>query len=380
MLRKTSGRAGLTVVAGLLLAVATGCTTPGLNQGRSAFYQRDLESARDAMAEAPGRPGNLVLFLMERGMVKHVSGRYADASVDWNDAAAAIEALDYYSVSRGTASLVINERTKAFRGAPYEQALLHAFNAKNYFARQDWDGAAVEARILVDRLSELNGFPDDPYSRYVAATAFALIGSHDSAAIEFAKADALTDHLTIDHRTGAISAGTNVPPATARSELVCFISLGGAPSESGRARGAGRWGPHPYVDIEINGKLAGRSHTLSRTTELLRETDARLAGLRTAKTVGRIVVKEGIAYTIWRENPLLGELTRLVLYLAEIPDTRRWETLPLHLQVARVPCPPGVSEFTAVFRDSGGREVARHQVTHPLTRRGQTAVSFLREL
>jgi len=360
----------------LLAAVTAGCASSGLNQGRAAVYRRDPIAAVHAMEEDDSRLGNRVLFLMERGMAHQLAGQYSKSSRDWNDAATLIEELDYYSVSRGAASFVISDRTHAFRGAHYEQALLHAFNAKNYFAREHWDGAAVEARILVEKLEELNGFPDEPYSRYVAATAFQLIGSHDSAAIEYTQVGELREDLVIDPRTGRFD--DMDPPGGA--ELICFIGLGGAPAETGVPRGYGRWGPAPYVEIEVDGQIAGRSRMLSRTTDLLRDTDSRLAALRTAKTVSRIIVKESIAYSIWRENPVLGELVRLALYVAEVPDTRRWETLPLYLQVARVPFPPEATEFTVIFRDTGGRELARRHVTAPIARRGPVAVSFLREI
>jgi hypothetical protein len=105
-----------------------------------------------------------------------------------------------------------------------------------------------------------------------------------------------------------------------------------------------------------------------------------MAALKTAKTVGRIVVKEVIAGSVAKQDSLLGQLLRLALYAAEVPDTRRWETLPLSLQVGRVPCPPDLTHYTLVFRDGAGRTIHARTVAAPLARRDRTFVSFAREL
>ena len=67
-------------------------------------------------------------------------------------------------------------------------------------------------------------------------------------------------------------------------------------------------------------------------------------------------------------------------YALEMPDTRRWETLPLWLQVARVPCPPDLSAFDVVYRGKGGNVVTRQTIERPLARKGDVFVSFCRGL
>jgi len=334
-------------------------------------------AASTALGEIPDRHNDKVLLLMERGMAKQTAGDYSGSAEDWEEATALMEQLDYYSLSRGAASFIVNDRTIAFRGAPYERALLHAYAAITYFAMSAWDDAAVEARILVDGLADLDGFPDDPFSRYVAGFAFEMIRNRDSASIEYQAASDLIPHLAIDKTTGGIGQPSLTDADGKQTELVCFIGIGRAPGNGGYG-GNRRWGTAPYAEILCDGRHLGRSHTLSTTGQLRDATEKRLAVLKAAKTATRIVMKEAIADAVEEENTFLGEALRLLLFAMEMPDTRRWETLPMFLEVARVPCPADMKQFTAIVKDVSGRVLTTRTVSSPITHRNGTFVSFLR--
>ena len=49
-----------------------------------------------------------------------------------------------------------------------------------------WDDAAVEGRNIIQHLSDRKGFPDDPFSRYIAGLSLELIGDHSNAALQMA--------------------------------------------------------------------------------------------------------------------------------------------------------------------------------------------------
>ena len=78
------------------------------------------------------------------------SGQYEKSARDYIAAADELERLETYSVSKGTATWVVNDTVQDFRGTPYERTLLHAFTAKDHLAMANWDDAAVEARDVVD--------------------------------------------------------------------------------------------------------------------------------------------------------------------------------------------------------------------------------------
>lgn len=370
----------LVVAAGCL----SGCASTQLRSARKDFYAGNMANATATLSETPTEDTDRVLLLMERGMVKQAAGSYKASASDWVDAVETIDELDKVSVSRQAASFVTSDRVKTFRGLPYERTLLHAFSALNYFALAMWDDAAVEARNIIERMENLKGFPDDAYSRYLAAFSLEMIGNADGARRQYEAADGLTKTLAIGS-TGRIEPSKS-GKATAKThrrsdgvaELVCFISMGRGPDGYGHTRTRGRWGLTPYVEIMHDGKRLGRSYPLADTASLYAATEAKLAAIRAAKDVTRVVLKESIASSVADDSPALGILLWIAFFAFEGQPERRWETLPLSLQVARVPCPDDLRKVTLVYHGRNGVVEERQVYSAPLTRRRKTFVTFAR--
>ncbi len=373
------------LASGLLALSLAGCAAPGIGQARRQFYAGRLPEAVASLDDMENTGKDLVLALMERGMIHHAGGDHASAINDWLDAIARIQELDYVRLSEKTTSMVINDRTETYTGRPYERALLHAFTAKSYFALGQWREAAVEARLIADGFENLNGFPDDAYTRYIAGLAFELIRDSNGSRIEYGHADRLTPLLRIDPASGSI-APTSAPPAsiaagTGGSELICLITIGRTPTYPAQAQAMHNtnWGLNPYAEIIHDGNVIGRSYTLDTTGNLAARTERRLAAIKVAKTVTRVVVKESIANAVADNNPLLGEVLRLLLFALEMPDTRQWETLPHWLQVARVQCPPALGTVEVVYKNASGRTLRRTPVpASAFVRSGDKTIAILR--
>lgn len=347
-----------------------------LDSGRREFYVGNLERAAAELAEEPLGETDRVLFLMERGMVHHGRKDYAASTKDWLEALALIEKLDYYSVSRGSASMVINDQVQTYRGPPYERMLLHAFTAKNYLAQAMWDDAAVEARRLIREFERLDGYPDDAYCHYLAGFCLELIDDMEGAAFQYRAAAKLLPSVPLDRRTGRIAVTNEAPTA----ELVCFVGIGRTVAGGQMPGSNSQWGTAPYAEIYVGQRYLGRSYSFANTAGLYHATQARLAAIKTAKTAARVVIKDATARAVAEKNEALGQLVWLLLFAAEKPDTRNWETLPLWLQVARVPCPADLQEIRVVFRGRGGRVVRERPITSPLVRRRNCFVSFCRDV
>ena len=176
-LRRPREPVGFAILLSLVVFACGGCATSPLKTARQDFYRGDYRKAAALLEADSSNQQDRVMVLMERGMVQQARGDYAGSIQDWRDAAQQAEQLDYYSLSRGTASYVVNDQVLAFRGAPYERTLLHAFAAKSYMAMGMWDDAAVEARNIIYRLEHLYGFPDDPYSHYLAGVCLEMVNA-----------------------------------------------------------------------------------------------------------------------------------------------------------------------------------------------------------
>ena len=373
------------LAAAIGLTVAGGCATSQLNSARHQFYLGRPEEAAQHLAEVDPSGKDEVLIRMERGLSRQAAGDYEASSEDLLRAIDRLEELETYSLSKGGATWVVNDTMQDFRGKPYERTLLHAFAALNFLALGQWDDAAVEARRLQETVTpERRGdYPDEPFSRYLAAVCFELIGDYESAAFHYRRLRELAPELNIDPRTGRFDA-TPDADTTANHELICFVLLGrGAQgSQVFSPALAGRIEAPLYAEIQAAGQVLGRSRTLTDTWHLAAVTEAEEAARKAAKTAARIAAKEAVAQSLaHNDQDQLAEIVRLVLIgLLEQPDLRGWQTLPRWLQVARVPCPPDLYQFDVVLRNRVGQEIARHHISHPLQRQGNTFLSFFRDL
>lgn len=375
-----AGALALTTLLGALL-LGSGCATSQLDAARGAYFNGDYARAEAALTNMPAGDTDKVLLLMERGMIRQARGNYEGSVRDWGRASDVAEQLDYLSLSRETASFAVNDTLLPFLGAPYERVLMHAHSAKSYMAMNLWDDAAVEGRRVIRYLQDRDGFPDDPYSRYVTGLALELQGDGEGARFQYDQAAKLLSAVALEPDTGRLApAGpaAEAPRERGATELICFVAIGRIPSFF--APGSD---PHdslaaPYAEIRSGGQLLGRSYPLANTGKLMAETQARVAAIKAAKTAARIVVKEAAAEALEQQNEFLGEMLRMVLFALEVQDTRHWETLPHWLEVARVPCPPDLRSYTVVFRDANGRTLEMTEVTAPLARHGRTIVSFCR--
>jgi hypothetical protein len=359
----------------LLMAVsllASGCATAHLDRARSDLFSGTPSAA---IANFPDLPGdqdlNALLFRLERASIRQTNGDHPGAVADFLACAGLVEKYDYYSLSQGAASLALTDLARTYKGMPYERVLLHTLAAHSYLAMGNVSDAGVEARNIVARLSrDLDGYPDDAYSRYLAAACLEATGDGDGAVIEYRAVSRLLDGVAIDERTGRFTGvstnGTAAVPATAPvsiHEMVCLIAIGSlGPAAADRpdrayapARpGFARWGPAPPdVEVHVNGALAGRAVLLTDVSRLYRETQRREAAMKVAKTATRVAIKEIAATQVSKRNEGLGLLLWLALFALEQEDLRRWETLPLWLVAARVPAPPACREVRLIFRQNG---------------------------
>ena len=360
--------------------MVAGCASPPLDHARRQFYGGQLAEADATLASIPADKDQ-VLCLMERGMVRHLRHDYEGSSRDWLQAAQAEDKLETQSATKAGASLVVNDTLLAFRGYPYERALLRIFNARNYLARGLWDDAAVEARNALRVLENLDGFPDDAYSRYVAALGFELSGDSEGAAFQYRAAAQLNPSLGLDAATGRFIPATGAVtsasapagpagPASRPCELVCLIDIAGT-----------AWAPTAdYAEIVCDGRSLGVSKTLAHVEQLQWASEQRTEVKRAAKTATRWAFKGALALIAEKQKSGLGSLAAMILFALEAPDTRRWETLPLRLAVARVPCPANLASFDVLFKNGAGLTLKRVTLTRPMARRDRVFFAFCRDV
>jgi len=374
----------------LCVCITAGCGTPSLRRARREFYSGQVSEAEKTLSAKEVGEKNQILLLMERGTVRQAQADYEGSTKDYIHAADLIEQRLSYSLTQGATSMVVNDNVQDFLGEPYERTLLYTMTALSHLALGRWDDVAVGARRIIGSLSSQvrKEHPDIAFCRYLAGVAFELIDDPSNAALQYRLASELLETVQIDEKTGrpsSLPAKTNISgramaPEIDSSELPCeliCILLTGRTTPGGAATARGRpFRFSPHAEIRVGDRRLGRTYALGDTHDMAL-TAQRLAAARKAiKTTTRIIMKDVAAETVGAavDSEAIGELVRLILYLMEQPDIRRWETLPGRLHVARVPCPADLKSYRIVWL--GGT----HEVTSPIVRRGNIYVSVYRIL
>ncbi|MFT5130507.1 MAG: hypothetical protein ACI8W8_004138 [Rhodothermales bacterium] len=348
-------RAILASTFAIVALLTSGCATVALDQARSSYNRGELVEAEAFLDQDTIPEKDKVLYLMERGAIRQELGQYEASSADFIAAHAELERLETYSLSKGGASLLVNDTVQEFVGVPCERSLLHVMTAWNHLALGDWDQAGVEARRLIRSLSaERRGeYPEDAFSRYLAGLCLELLNDDSNAAQQYAHAARIlaSDGINADSATGP--------------ELVILL-------QTGRM---GEQAPDPEVEIRHGEASLGYARLLTDLDQLSQTSRLLHAKSQIKKAAVRIALKEGVTQIINHNvDPLVGDLARLILIAGlERPDTRAWLALPSGFLVARVPCPTDLDEVELRLPDG-----SIHSISARIHRAGSLRIALVR--
>ena len=185
------------VVATVLVA---GCSGPmahyasvqrSLLDGQSDQAIKIMQSAK----EDYGHKSQL-LYLMDQGMVLHLTGRYAASNEVLEKAHLLIEDLYTKRLRDEAAALLVNEARQPYEGAAHEHVMVNVIKALNFAAQQQWNEALVEARRIDHRLNVLSDneegsddYHEDPFARYVIGLLYDITGDINNAYVGYRKAE-----------------------------------------------------------------------------------------------------------------------------------------------------------------------------------------------
>lgn len=142
---------------------------------------------------------SVVLRHLQAGMRALVAGNAAQAIADLEQADRLVQELRPTSVTEAVASLVVNDRSKAYIGEIYEQAYIKYYLAIGYMLLGDYEEAAVEARrlnavleandrVLRTQAKLRNRYRMDAAPRIVAGMLHELTGDVEDAFIDYEQA------------------------------------------------------------------------------------------------------------------------------------------------------------------------------------------------
>lgn len=152
------------VVLFLLLISVFGCGSMRTNKDHyveidKLVNARSFDSAATLMMAAKDAfYGNKdrVLYWLDLGLLNHYKGDFTQSNQLLEKAEFAIDELYTSSVSKGAASMLLNDNALDYSGDDYENIYLNVFKCLNYIKLNSFDEAFVEVRRINDKLTLLS--------------------------------------------------------------------------------------------------------------------------------------------------------------------------------------------------------------------------------
>ncbi len=260
------------LLCGLSLLVLSCATKDPYKDVDMAVEQNDYELGIDAIIQAQEskKPlyseNNAISLFLDKGILEHYAGRYADSSQDLQDAERMIEEAYTKSISADVASYIANDNTKEYAGEDFEDIYINVFNALNYYNDGNIEGALVEIRKLTESSGKLSllaqkyegkgpnagewvleqlanlglsinpvlpqgksvNFANSALARYLSALFYQADGNSDSARIEFEqlqRAFLTQKNIYQNPIPEAVEQARNVPEGKARLNIISFTGL-----------------------------------------------------------------------------------------------------------------------------------------------------------
>lgn len=365
-LQKTA-REYLKILAALMAVALASCAS---YQTKVEKFKDDLREHQPAAAakllapKAADEGDDQIVYLFEYATALQMAGQFKDSNKAFMRADDLTEVKDYYSLSRITGSILLNEGLVQYKGEDYEKVLINAMEAVNFLMLGDFENAMVEARRLNEKLYKYKfeakrPYEQNPFAYYLTALLFEADREWDNAYIQFKKTYELSPSLNYlkedliraarnAHRPDELEKwkqqfpNIKTPNQKNTGEIILVYQQGWGPKKM----------PHPSfpeipklfpvrsvterarIEVE-NGPTETSEVVFSVQDTAIKELDDAYAGL-IAKRVAGIAAKAVVADQMRQKNKLLGDLTWLGLNLADRADLRQWSSLPETFQVAKL--------------------------------------------
>jgi len=404
----------------LALPITAFAVIPQAQAGLFKTYSDDAQSFRSVIIppvpdsvyktiEGEEKSKDAALYLLEKARLQQSHRQYADSKKSFDDAFAILDeqnqkaTVSLSGIGSKALSLISNDSVVPYSIPAYEQVLAHVYQALNYIALNDSEGAGVEMRIAqrIQREIELahsqetekgvaNAQKDDApapteqesasydnalaglntiagkiknsyqnaYSFYMAATLWEALGERNDALVDFKKAYELQpdDHIKQDVKR--LDADVKAPAKAPTYPVVIFFEQGLIPQKVPASFAVptlnglinisyASYDPATYqspsnLSIHVDGSMLATTAPLSDIGVLAVKTLKEKVVSTMATQVARSTAKYAAQKAVGNHFGVFGQLaTNLYNTASEKPDLRAWTTLPSNAQVARLMLPVG---------------------------------------
>jgi len=161
------------------------------------YYQNNFKQAETYLLKdkrAEKRKTKLIYFL-NRGMLSHVMGNYAESNVFFEKAYVLSENLRKKEYADEALALISNPNMVDYKGEVFEIINMHYFKALNFAFQNNYQAAVVEARriniqlnALSDKYVKNNRYRNDAFAHYLNGVLYESIRDYNNAFIAYRNA------------------------------------------------------------------------------------------------------------------------------------------------------------------------------------------------
>ena len=397
------------------VACLAACTTfsDTIQSTERGLAQQQPKTALAAYEKVKPPPQDLVLYLMNKGMLLRMSGDYAESTRTLEEAKSHIQALRALSLREQALSITVNDATKSFIGEDYERVMVNNYLALNYLEGGQLEAARVEAlqvdlllREKAQKTTVVTPYAEDAFARYLTGIVYEDEREWSDAMIAYRKAYEaykkqlksfsvampetlkhdlirLADRMGLAEEAGRYREEFKIEQTLSeaelleRGEIILTVHAGLAPIKRERATTVpnpatgrilrialpqyrSRAQPFVYANLSVDSSSAKTSRVENVDAIAVKTLDAEMP-LITARAVARMAAKDTVAAAAGSGSSggnssasttaaLLGLAVNVAGVLTERADTRSWFTLPGEIHLARLALPPGEYKLKVELR------------------------------
>ncbi|MDR2807898.1 MAG: hypothetical protein LBB43_02700 [Spirochaetaceae bacterium] len=398
------------VISTAVIVLCFSCATDQYRQVDNAVSSGRYDHAAEIIEESKKDIyRDAVLYYLDKGILEHFAGNYNDSIDLLQNGEEAIYDAFTKSVTQELASFILNDNTKDYSGEDYEDIYLNAFNALNYYHKDDIAESLVEIRRMNEKLEYLatkydqlttsleqeaiqNGeaiptgsapsshFANSALARYLGMLFYRADGKKDDARIDYEQLKMAFIQAPEVYTTPApssIDEELDIPVGKARLNVLCFAGL--SPVKEERTERISL--SNTYIKItlpfiqerssEVNRVSlvfnAGQTITLDlleNISSVAQATFAEKVPLIYIKTILRTVTKSAVSGVLDKEG--YSEASKLMQFFTEVSeqaDTRLSRYFPSKAYIGGITLEPGVYSFSINYYASNGRLIQSEKKT-----------------
>lgn len=366
----------------------SGCATylGKIRTAKEFFESAQYDAASEELTKLADKKDNeLLLYLLELGMVYHSAGKYKEAIVRFKEAEKIATLNDYTSISQEVGSVLFNDSTKVYKGEDFEKILINLYMAIDYTLLGQWDDALVECRRVNQKLEVMIAEGKMPYlynsfAKYLSASLFESQWELNDAFVDYRTvnkwmsnfpylpapllrvAEKLRANQELERYRKEYPEVQNYRLPKGTGEVLLILEQGRSPYKV----------PNPSFEMipmfvrngsyfqsatlkEMNSGESAKAETLfDIESTAIYELEQKMGMILTQK-IGGIAAKRAMAYGIGRltKSKDAEFLGFLLLMITDHADLRSWVTLPAKLRIARLALPAGRHDLLLDMVSSG---------------------------